>query len=126
MARNKRILIVDDDDQITSMFSTFLGGRDFTTEVVNNGENALATTLVFKPDLIILDVMMPKIDGFDVLDILKNTVQTSGIPVLILTALGGKEDRDKAKALGADAYLEKSTVDLEAILAKVNELLALS
>jgi len=126
MTRNKRILIVDDDDQITSMFSTFLGGRGFTTEVVNNGENALATTLVFKPDLIILDVMMPKIDGFNVLDILKNTVQTSGIPVLILTALGGKEDRDKAKALGADAYLEKSTVDLEAILVKVNELLALS
>ena len=50
----------------------------------------------------------------------------ASVMVLILTALGGKEDRDKAKALGADAYLEKSTVDLEAILAKVNELLALS
>ena len=57
------------------MFSTYFNKRDFATEVVDNGENALARTLLFKPDLIILDIMMPKINGFDVLDILKNTTE---------------------------------------------------
>jgi CheY-like chemotaxis protein len=122
MSRNKRLLIVDDDNEITKMFSTYFNARGFTTEVVSNGENALATTLVFKPDLIILDVMMPKINGFDVLDILKNTPKTSYIPIIIITALGGKEEIDKAKKLGAESYLEKSTVNLETILSKVNEL----
>jgi CheY-like chemotaxis protein len=126
IADKKRILIVDDNEEVTNMFSTFFNARNFVTEIVNNGENALARTLVFKPDLILLDIMMPKINGFDVLDILKNTVQTSGIPVLILSSLGSKEDMDKAKKLGAEAYLEKSTVDLETILAKVNELLKFS
>ncbi|HUC87918.1 MAG TPA: response regulator [Candidatus Binatia bacterium] len=126
MPNKKRILIVDDNEEITRMFSTFLNARNFVTEIVNNGEKALATTLVFKPDIILLDIMMPKVNGFDVLDILKNTANTSSIPVLVLTSLGSKEDRDKAKGLGAEGYLEKSTVDLETILAKVNELLKFS
>jgi DNA-binding response OmpR family regulator len=123
MPRKKRLLIVDDDQEITNMFSTYFNKRDFVTEVVDNGENALASTLLFKPDLIILDIMMPKINGFDVLDILKNTAKTSYIPIIVITALGSKEDIEKAKKLGADAYLEKSTVSLDTILAKINELI---
>lgn len=123
MIKKNRILIVDDDEEITSMFSSFFSTRGYVTEVEHNGENALATTLVFKPNLIILDIMMPKINGFDVLDILKNTIKTSGIPILVLSSLSGNEDKDKAKKLGSDAYMEKSSVDLEAILVKVNELI---
>jgi len=123
MNKKNRLLIVDDDELITTMFSLFFGARGFITEVVHNGEVALVKAQQFKPDIIILDVMMPKIDGNDVLDILKNTVNTSHIPVLILSALGSKEDRDKAQVRGADAFMEKSTVDLEAILEKVNELI---
>jgi DNA-binding response OmpR family regulator len=124
MNKKNRILIVDDDEEITSMFSTYFNARGYVTQVEHNGENALATTLVFKPNLIILDIMMPKINGFDVLDILKNTVKTVGVPVLVLTSLSGNEDRDKAKKLGAEAFMEKSTVNLETILAKVNELIS--
>ncbi len=119
MDKTKRILVVDDDDQIAKMYITHLEIKGFTTHRVSNGEDALAASLDFKPDLILLDVMMPKISGFDVLDILKNTDQTKKIPVIMLTALSGKEDMDRAKKLGADEYLEKSTTDLPMILEKI-------
>lgn len=115
----KKILVVDDDDQIAKMYITHLGIKGFAAKRVNNGEDALSETLDYKPDLILLDVMMPKISGFDVLDILKNTEQTKDIPVIMLTALSGQDDRDRAQKLGADEYLEKSSTDLPTILEKI-------
>lgn len=122
MDKQKRVLIVDDDDQISKMYTTHLEIKGFITKRVNNGEDALAATTEFKPDLILLDVMMPKISGFDVLDILKNTKKTASIPVIMLTALSGKEDQERAQKLGADEYLEKSTTDLPTILEKIKKL----
>lgn len=122
----QRILIVDDDDALSNMYIAHLHLKGFLTERVNNGEDALAAALKFRPDLILLDVMMPKIDGFDVLDILKNTTRTASIPIIMLTALSAREDKDRAKNLSADAYLEKSSVDLETISSKIEEVLAAS
>ncbi len=119
----KLILIVDDDEEITNLFSDFLGSRGFDIKVVHNGENALAEAIKVKPDLIILDIMMPKIDGYDVLDILRNTSKTSAIPIIVLTALNSSDDFAKAKKLGAEAFLDKPTVELETIYTKINELL---
>ena len=121
MDKKKRILVVDDDDQIANMYTTYLNLKGFVTQRVNNGEDALAVTLVFKPDLIILDVMMPKISGIQVLDILRNTDKTKHIPVIMLTALGGKEDREKAEAFGPIDYFVKTEVDLDTIIKKIEE-----
>lgn len=121
MNDKKKILVVDDDDQVAKMYITHLEIKGFTTKRVSNGEDALAASLEFKPDLVLLDVMMPKISGFDVLDILKNTKSTSNIPIIMLTALSGKEDMERAKKLGADEYLEKSTTDLPTILEKIKD-----
>jgi CheY-like chemotaxis protein len=98
----------------------------FETKRVNNGEDALAGAINFKPALILLDVMMPRIDGFDVLDILRNTSSTTNIPIIMLTSLNAKEDMDRAKALGVDAYLEKSSTDLDLISSKIKEVLGIS
>jgi DNA-binding response OmpR family regulator len=124
MDKVNKVLIVDDDDQISKMYTTHLEIKGFQTMRVANGEDALATTIEFKPDAILLDVMMPKISGFDVLDILKNTKQTASIPIIMLTALSAPEDREKALKLGADEYLEKSTTDLPTILEKINKLIS--
>src|ERR1035438_7271670 len=103
MDTKKRILVVDDDNTVAKMYTTHLGLKGFITERVDNGENALASALEFKPDLILLDVMMSKINGFDVLDILKNTPKTAHIPIIMLSALSAREDVERAKNLGADA-----------------------
>jgi len=123
MDSKKRILVVDDDDQIAKMYITHLDFMDFDTKRVSNGEDALAAALDFKPDLMLLDAMMPKINGFDVLDILRNTPQTVDLPVIMLSALSGSDDVERAKKLGVNVFLEKSTTDLPTIVEKINELL---
>jgi DNA-binding response OmpR family regulator len=72
----KKILLVEDDDALASVYQTRLQAEGFDIKRVPNGEEALSTTLSYKPDLILLDVMMPKVSGFDVLDILRNTPKT--------------------------------------------------
>ena len=124
MENKKKILVVDDDNQVAEMFISYLTLRDFDTKRVDNGENALALALEYKPDLIMLDIMMPKINGFDVLDILKNTELTAHIPIIMLSSLSSKDDIARAVNLGADAYMEKSSTDLESIAKKIQELLA--
>ena len=84
-----------------------------------NGEEALQTTLDFKPDLILLDVMMPKVNGFDVLDILKNTPEIANIKVIMLTALSQQADKDRAEALGVDDYLVKSQVVISDVMSRI-------
>ena len=84
-----------------------------------NGEDALATALNYKPDLVLLDVMMPKVSGFDVLDILRNTPETAGLKVIMLTALSQDSDKDRAKALGVDDYLVKSQVVIADVVDRI-------
>ncbi len=123
MDKQKRILIVDDDDQISKMYTTLLNIKGFITQRANNGEDALATVREFKPDLILLDVMMPKISGFEVADILTNTEDTKEIPIIMLSALGGKEDREKAAASGIIHYYVKTEIDTESIAKIIDEVL---
>jgi CheY-like chemotaxis protein len=86
---------------------------------VTNGENALASAIEFKPDLILLDVMMPKINGFDVLDILRNTPETSNIRVIMLTALSQPKEKERAEQLGVDEYLVKSQVVISDVVERI-------
>ncbi len=119
----KKILLVEDDANLALVYTSRLQAEGFDVKHELDGEEALGTALSFKPDLILLDAMMPKLSGFDVLDILRNTPQTSKIKIIMLTALGQESDKSRAAALGADDYLVKSQVMISDVVDRVNGLL---
>jgi len=110
MEIKKKILLVEDDIALSGVYKSRFEMEGFEIREVNNGEQALTAALEFKPDLILLDAMMPKISGFDVLDILRNTPETANIRIIMLTALSQPKDKERAEALGVDDYLVKSQV----------------
>lgn len=115
----QRILLVEDDDALANVYVSRLQAEGFDIRRVKNGEDALATTLSYKPDLIVLDVMMPKVSGFDVLDILRNTPETANVKIIMLTALSQPSDQERAKTLGADDYLVKSQVVIADVIERI-------
>jgi len=115
----KKILLVEDDEGLAQVYTTRLDVEGFEVRRVPNGEDALAAAMEFKPNLIILDVMMPKVSGFDVLDILRNTPETANIKVIMLTALSQEADRKKAQDMGVDDYLVKSQVVIADVVERV-------
>jgi two-component system phosphate regulon response regulator PhoB len=120
----KRILLVEDDNALASVYLTRLEAEGFDVRRADNGEDALASALTYKPDLVILDVMMPKVSGFDVLDILRNTPETAGLKIVMLTALSQDSDKQRAEALGVDEYLVKSQVVIADVIDRVRAHLA--
>lgn len=121
----KRILFVEDDDALATVYMTRLQAEGFAVERVANGEDALASAMRFKPDLVLLDVMMPKISGFDVLDILRNTPETANLKVIMLTALSQESDKERARVLGVDDYLVKSQVVITDVIDRIKNHLGL-
>lgn len=119
----KRILLVEDDDSLASVYATRLQAEGFDVKRVANGEEALATALTYKPDLALLDVMMPKVSGFDVLDILRNTPETANLKIVMLTALSQESDIERAKQLGVDEYLIKSQVVIADVVDRIRNIL---
>lgn len=115
----KKILLVEDDVTLSKVYESRLDMEGFETRTVNNGEGALTAALEFKPDLILLDAMMPKISGFDVLDILRNTPDTANIRIIMLTALSQPKDKERAETLGVDDYLVKSQVVIGDVVDRV-------
>jgi DNA-binding response OmpR family regulator len=115
----KRILLVEDDNSLALVYEERLKAEGFDVRRVDNGEDALSVTLAYHPDLVLLDVMMPKVDGFDVLDILRNTPSTANLKIIMLTALSQQSDKEKAKALHADDYLVKSQVVISDVIERV-------
>ena len=122
----KKILLVEDDDALAAVYATRFDAEGFLVKRVPNGEEALSATLAFKPDLILLDVMMPKVSGFDVLDILRNTPETANVRVIMLTALSQDSDRERAMSLGVDDYLVKSQVVIADVVDKVRQHLGMN
>lgn len=119
MDDKKKILLVEDDEALAAVYRSRLEIEGFELKEVNNGEDALSTAIEFKPDLILLDAMMPKISGFDVLDILRNTPETSQIRVIMLTALSQPKDKERAESLGVNDYLVKSQVVIGDVVERV-------
>lgn len=115
----KRILLVEDDDSLANVYTQRLEAEGFDVRRVPNGEEALAAALNYKPDLVVLDVMMPKVSGFDVLDILRNTPETANLKIIMLTALSQESDLERAKQLGVDEYLVKSQVVIADVVDKI-------
>lgn len=119
MDTKKKILLVEDDVALAGVYKSRLDMEGFETRAVNNGELALSAALEFKPDLVLLDAMMPKISGFDVLDILRNTPETANIRIIMLTALSQPKDKERAESLGVDEYLVKSQVVIGDVVERV-------
>jgi len=120
----KKILIVEDNKSLAAIYQSRLELEGFATTLVDDGEKALAAAVEFRPDLILLDVMMPEVNGFDVLDILKNTDKTMNIKIILLTALSQLEDKEQAARLGADDYLVKTEADLDSIVGCIKNCIA--
>lgn len=117
--QKKKILLVEDDMALSAVYRSRLEIEGFDVREANNGEDALSATVEYRPDLILLDVMMPKISGFDVLDILRNTPETANVRIIMLTALSQPKDKERAKSLGVDDYLVKSQVVIGDVVARV-------
>ena len=119
------ILIVDDEAKNVKLLEAVLAPQDFQIEKAYNGQEALDQVRRRRPDVILLDVMMPVLDGFEVCRRLKSDPDTQLIPVVIMTALGQVEDRIKGKEAGADDFLTKP-VDRRELMARINSLLRLN
>ncbi len=118
-----KIMLVEDDNNLREIYEARLRAEGYEIVSAQDGEEALVVAKAEKPDLVISDVMMPKISGFEMLDILRNTDGMKEVKVIMLTALGQSEDQNRAEKLGADRYLVKSQVTLEDIVNVSHELL---
>lgn len=121
-----RVLLVDDDLSLANSYQVRLETEGFEVRQCNDGEQALQMVQSFLPDVVLMDIMMPKLNGFDTLDNLQQMPNIKGLKIVILSALGQPEDVERAKSLGASDYLVKSQVVISDVVARLRELLALS
>jgi CheY-like chemotaxis protein len=122
----RRILLVEDDRFLRKAAETTLKQQGYTVITAADGEEALRVARSAPPDLILLDVIMPKLNGFQVLDALKKDPTTAHIPVIILSNLGQDRDVQQAMEAGATAYFIKADLSLQALVQRVGETLAAS
>lgn len=120
---NRKILIVDDENELVEMMKMRLEANEYDVFTAYDGMEALASARKNSPDLIILDLMLPKLDGYQVCRMLKFDKITSKIPIIMLTALDKREDREWGKKVNADAYMTKP-FNTEELLEKIRELLS--
>lgn len=118
-----KILLVEDDKSLREIYGVRLLAEGYDIVSAGDGEEALAMAIKERPDLIISDVMMPKISGFDMLDILRSTTETRDIKVIMMTALSSDDQRARGEQLGADRYLVKSQVGIEDVVRTVHEVM---
>ena len=120
-----KILLVDDDQLLVRMYQKKLENDGYEVAVADDGDVAMQKVKEFVPDLILLDIMMPKVNGYEVLKNLKATEATKNIPVILLTNVGSSdEDLQKGMNLGAVAYLVKAGNRPDVVVSKVKEVLA--
>ena len=116
-----KIMVVEDDAALREIYSIRITAEGYEVISAGDGEEALAMAVREKPDLILSDVMMPKISGFDMLDILRATPETAGIKVIMMTALSSDDQRQRGERLGANRYLVKSQVGIEDVVNAIHE-----
>jgi DNA-binding response OmpR family regulator len=119
----KKILIVEDESTLQKALTEFLEEEGFEVFSALDGEIGVALAKKEKPDLVLLDIILPKKDGYEVLEDLKGNEETKNIPVILLTNLESPEDIDRAFEKGASTYLVKSNYKLEEVVGKIKEIL---
>lgn len=118
-----KVMVVEDDASLREIYSIRIVAEGYEVVSAGDGEEALAVAVREKPDLILSDVMMPKISGFDMLDILRSTPETANMKVVMMTALSSEDQRARGERLGADRYLVKSQVGIEDVVNVIHEVL---
>lgn len=121
--KSKKLMVVDDDRFITKVYSIKLSHEGYDVILAYNGEEALEKARKEKPGLVLLDLIMPRMDGFEALEKMKKDPKMKNIPVVVLSNLGQDTDIDRAMDLGAEDYLVKSNVSLKYILEKIDQYL---
>ncbi len=119
----KKILFIEDESALQKTFGEILSQEGYEMISALDGEAGLRLAKTKKPDLILLDLILPRVHGFDVLKQLKEDPKTKEIPVIVLTNLEGIEDVDKALELGATTYLVKAQYSLEEVVEKIKKAL---
>ena len=119
----KRVLIVDDEANIVTALEFLLEKRGYEVKVAVNGEEALAAVEAFKPDLVLLDVMMPKVSGYDVCQRMRSNPSWQGIKIVMLSAKGREVEVSKGMSLGADLYVTKPFSNAE-LVSRIDALLS--
>ena len=119
-----RVLVVDDDQTLLDMYSERLGASNFEVITAADGEEALKITREKMPDCILLDILLPKMNGFDVLHSIRATEETKNIPVIMLTALVQESNKEKGMAEGADDFILKSETTSTDVISKIKEVIA--
>lgn len=122
-SNKKKILVVEDDGMIGSMYKTKFEADGYTVFIAVDGAAGLEAAKKEKPDIIMLDVILPRLDGFSVLEAIKKDKDIKDIPVIMLTNLGTEEDKKKGEKMGALDYLVKASLTPGQVSAKIKEVL---
>lgn len=117
-----KILLVEDDHFFREFYSNKLKEQKAEVQVAENGEEALKLLDKFVPDVMLLDIIMPKMDGFEVLTHMNKSGLVTKIPVLVFSTLGQEKDVERARTLGAKGYVNKSFFDFEKLYSRILEL----
>jgi CheY-like chemotaxis protein len=116
-----KILIVEDDIFFQKFYRTQLAAQGYEIDVAINGEEALEKIKAFHPNVILLDIIMPKMDGFEVLEALNEDGSIKSLNILVFSTLGQEKDIKRAAELGAKGYINKGFFDFNTLLAKIQE-----
>ncbi len=119
----KKVLVVEDNSSLRQTLAEFLESDDFDVITASDGEEAINLAQNNNPDIILLDIILPKKNGFEVIQVLKDDERTKNIPIVLLTNLGSLSDIQKALDLGATTYLVKGDYQLKEIVEKIKEIL---
>ncbi len=122
-SKKKKILVAEDDRFLSRVYATKLGSEDYEVILALDGEEAVTKIKQELPDLILLDLVMPKKNGFEVLELIKKNSATKKIPVIVLSNLGQDDDVKKATALGARDYLIKTNLSIQDVVKKIKSFL---
>lgn len=119
-----KILIIEDDKFFQKFYSTKLQEKKVEVKVAGDGEEGLVKMRNFKPDLVLLDLIMPKLDGFAVLAARSQDEDLKKIPVIVFSTLGQEKDVKNAQQLGANGYINKGSFDFNSMVAKINQVMS--
>jgi len=120
-SQDKKILLIEDDQFISGLLYNYLKKHGLSIELVVDGEQGLEKAREIKPALILLDLVLPGIDGYEVLKQLKADLETKNIPVFILSNLGQADEIKRGLELGAESFLVKAQFDMDEIFLKIKE-----
>lgn len=117
-----KVLLIEDEESLRKLYTKILNGKNYTVEAAADGEDALSVLKIFRPDVIVLDIVMPNYNGVEFLKILKNDVELKSIPVVMLTALSEMRKITECLDMGAVGYITKDST-VEEIVQRLNFLI---